>query len=122
MSLRISSVALLLFAAACREPSADTPGSVDTIANRSDAVSDDRIECAVSGATTFARVCAVDRAGVDLTIRHPDGGFRKLRMTPDGIAAADGAEPATLATVGDTIEVSVGGDRYRLPAALRDAK
>jgi hypothetical protein len=34
--------------------------------------------------------------------------------------AADGAEPANVRIVGpNLIEVSIGGDRYRLPATVR---
>lgn len=84
-----------------------------------------RIECAVDGATAFARVCTVERtAGPDVlfTIRSPRGSFRRLAATSDGrgVMAADGAEPATVRIVGkDLIEVSIGGDRYRLPATIR---
>ena len=86
---------------------------------------DDRIECAVAGAAAFARVCTVERtAGPDvlLTIRSPSGSFRRLVATADGrgVMAADGAEPATVRIVGkDLIEVSIGTDRYRLPARVR---
>lgn len=84
-----------------------------------------RIECAVDGATAFARVCTVERSpGPDVlfTIRAPSGGFRRLAATSDGrgVMAADGAEPATVRIVGKgLIEVSIGGDRYRLPATIR---
>ena len=57
-----------------------------------------------------------------LTIRHPDGGFRRLRITADGrgVIAADGAEPARVSVIGPAdIEVAVGGDRYRLPATVK---
>lgn len=85
----------------------------------------ERIECAVDGATAFERVCTVERAAapeVVLTLRSPSGSFRRLTVTRDGrgVAAADGAEPATVAVVGKgLIEVSIGSDRYRLPALVR---
>lgn len=88
-------------------------------------VAQERIECALDGAAAFERVCTVERsAGPDpvLTLRSPDGGFRRLAVTRDGrgVAAADGAEPAAVAVVGkDLIEVSIGSDRYRLPARVR---
>ena len=74
----------------------------------------------------LAANCTIDRqAGQDrltLTIRHPDGAFRRLAVATDGrgVVAADGAEPARV-TVFDpaTIEVAIGGDRYRLPATVR---
>ena len=86
---------------------------------------DERMECAVDGATAFARVCTVERsAGPDVlfTIRGPSGSFRRLAATSDGrgVMAADGAEEATVTIIGkDLIEVALGGDRYRLPATIR---
>ena len=90
------------------------------------AVGNDRIACAVGGAETLDRVCTLDRTsspdGTTLTLRHPDGGFRRLLVTRDGrgVIAADGADPALVSVVGEQeIEVSLSGDRYRLPATLR---
>ena len=86
----------------------------------------DRIDCAVAGAREFAPVCAIERMqgadGLTLTIRHPDGGFRRLKVTSDGrgVIAADGSETATVSIAGDRqIEVTVGKDRYRLPATVK---
>lgn len=79
------------------------------------------LECAIGGGA-FARACMVDQAagedGVTLTIRDPEGGFRRLLVTPQGeIAAADGAEPAEATLLGDgRVEVAIGGDLYRIPA------
>lgn len=56
-----------------------------------------------------------------LTIRHPDGGFRRFHILEDqrGLASADGAEAAKIAIVADgQIEVSAGEDHYRLPATI----
>jgi hypothetical protein len=84
-----------------------------------------RIECAVDGAADFARVCTVERTpgpNALFTVRAPSGSFRRLAATSDGrgVMAADGAEPATVRIVGPgLIEVSIGGDRYRLPATIR---
>ena len=84
-----------------------------------------RIECAVDGAADFARVCTVERAPGPsslFTVRAPSGSFRRLAATSDGrgVTAADGAEPAAVRIVGPgLIEVSIGGDRYRLPATIR---
>jgi hypothetical protein len=71
-------------------------------------------------------VCAVDRAqspeGLTLTVRAPDGSFRRLLVTKDGrgVVAADGVEQAVVTPVGsDRIEVVIGGDRYRLPATVK---
>jgi hypothetical protein len=88
--------------------------------------SDDWVECAVDGAAEFTRVCEVERTtgpeGLVLTLRSPSGSFRRLQVTGDGrgVIAADGAEPAIVAVRGPgQIEVSIGRDRYRLPATLR---
>ena len=85
----------------------------------------ERIECAVDGAAAFARVCTVERSAgpeVLFTLRAPRGSFRRLAATSDGrgVMAADGAEEAMVRIIGkDMIEVSIGGDRYRLPATIR---
>ena len=84
-----------------------------------------RIECAVDGAAAFARVCTIERtAGRDILfiIRSPSGSFRRLMATRDGrgVIAADGAEAANVRVIGrNLIEVSIGADRYRLPARVR---
>ena len=54
-------------------------------------------------------------------VRHPDGGFRRLRIVQDGrgLVSADGAEEAKLVIIDKgLIEVTVGDDRYRLPATV----
>ena len=86
---------------------------------------DARIECAVDGAA-FARVCTIEKVpganGLILTLRSPSGSFRRLRVAKDGhgVIAADGAEPAKVTVIGPgRIEVAIGGDRYRLPAAIQ---
>lgn len=88
--------------------------------------SDDRIECRIGNARMFDRFCRVERIsgpdGMELTIRKPDGGFRRLLVTDDGrgVIAADGAEEAVVSILGDNrIEVSIGGDTFRLPATVR---
>ena len=85
----------------------------------------ERIECAIAGAETFEPVCAVERTtgpeGLILTIRAPNGGFRRLLVTRDGrgVVAADGAMAADVTPLGpDRIEVSIEDDRYRLPATV----
>jgi hypothetical protein len=101
----------LLFLAACGGPPA--------------AKAEERIECAVDGAAAFARMCTIERTigrEVHFTIRGPSGSFRRLVATQDGrgVMAADGAEAANVKVIGkDLIEVSIGADRYRLPARVR---
>ena len=84
------------------------------------------IYCALGGAPNFRPECQVEHTqgndGVVLTMRHPDGGFRRLLVTDDGrgLIAADGAEPAIVDPVSEReIEVSIALDRYRLPATVR---
>ncbi|MFN3943967.1 MAG: hypothetical protein ACK4K7_03435 [Allosphingosinicella sp.] len=88
----------------------------------------ERIECAVGGAERFERNCTIERAageeGLTLTVRAPDGSFRRLQVTGDGrgVVAADGAEQAEVSVIADNrIEVAVAGDRYRLPATVKGA-
>ncbi len=88
-----------------------------------------RIECAPPGAQAFSLACTIDRVqsqdGLFLTLRHPDGGFRRLLVTTDGrgVVAADGAEKAVVTPLApDLIEVAIGGARYRLPATVRGAR
>ena len=83
---------------------------------------DGRIECRPAGAADFAPVCLLERGGEMLTLRKPDGGFRRLVVATDGrgVVAADGAEPAIVSVIGEgRIEVSIGGDAFRLPATVR---
>ncbi|PTW49427.1 hypothetical protein C8J25_101937 [Sphingomonas faeni] len=102
------------------------PGSEQVAAKqRTETASDTRIPCA-QGDTAFASTCTIEQAqgknGLVLTIRHPDGAFRRLLVTQDGrgVIAADGAEVAKVTITGtDGIEVALGGNRYRLPATVK---
>ena len=115
--MRHAAAFALLFLAACSEG--------ETVEQRvaQAKASDDGIDCALAGASAFERACIVERGeGGTLTIRHPDGGFRRLTITGDGrgVAAADGAAAAEVQLIADNrIEVAIGGDRYRLPATVR---
>lgn len=77
------------------------------------------IECALDGAAGFERNCTVEQLGSGLILHHPGGGFRRLRVTSGGLAAADGADPASVSALPDgRIEVTIAGDRYRLPPGV----
>jgi hypothetical protein len=85
-----------------------------------------RISCAVEGRQDFTEDCLVRRgegeAGVVLTLSGPSGSFRRLLVTSDGrgVIAADGAEAAVVTPIGsEMIEVSLAGDKYRLPATVK---
>jgi hypothetical protein len=115
--LAVIGVAML---AACGGPPAQ-PGA-DSPAAQGQAPADDGMaDCAIGGSDAWARDCTVEVAGEMLTIRHPDGGFRRFRLLRDGrgLAAADGAEPARVTISGaGQIDVAAGADRYRLPARI----
>lgn len=135
MSLRISRLAILGGAAlvAC-SPSGNERYEASTASSpttTSSIVSDDRVPCQHGNAAPMKR-CTVERdnrTGV-LTIRFPDGGFRRVAIVRDGhgIVAADGAQPAQItlsdagaaAASGGVImaDILIGHDRFRLPAHL----
>jgi hypothetical protein len=111
----------VLLLSACGE---SEPASRDVLDSAPEGA--ERIECALGGAEAFAPVCVVDRArspeGLTLTLRGPDGGFRRLLVTSDGrgVVAADGVEQAVVTPLGaDRIGVAIAGDRYRLPATVK---
>ena len=123
MSLRIFSVGISLIVAACGgPPEGVTPGNVQEVVSGAPAEAPaEHIACAIGGGD-YADVCTIDRTrtadGALLTIRHPDGGFRRLRVSGDGktIAAADGAALAQVIGRGEAgIEIAIGDARYRLP-------
>lgn len=128
MSTRISSaLAAALLLTACGEPRTDQ-AVLAKVEGEQRAARDAKgeIVCARAGSNDFARACTVDRAdseaGLMLTLRHPDGAFRRLLVTSDGrgVVAADGAEKAVVKVIGTgEIEVTLGGDRYRLPATVK---
>jgi hypothetical protein len=116
---------LLLFACTERDPAAEEKAAVAEQKSAAKA-SEDGIDCAVGGEQAFERACLVERDdGGTLTIRHPDGGFRRLLITEDGrgVMAADGAAPTQVQVVGgNIIEVTVEEDRYRLPATIKSGQ
>lgn len=80
------------------------------------------IACALNGASGFDSTCTVERRMVDgeqwLTVFHPDGGFRIFMLLPEGagLAAVAGAHEVEQVLTGDTLEISIAGNRYRFPA------
>ena len=126
-TIRPAAASLLFLLAACGEAKTDHATLANVEAEQRAAVENDgNIVCAHQGSADFARVCTVDREqgadGLILTVRHPDGAFHRLLVTKDGrgVIAADGAEKAVVTILGkDSIEVTLGGDRYRLPATVR---
>lgn len=81
---------------------------------------DRRIACALDGEAEFRRVCSFGQEGERITLRRPDGGFRRILAGSEGIEAADGAEPARVDEIApDLVEIAIGRDRYRLPVEPR---
>lgn len=124
MSSRTSSALAALLLAGCGAPQGDTATAANQVASDIPGVSPvdpPGLECAVGG-RALTRTCTFEREDARgdaiLTVRHPDGGFRRLRIGQGGaITAADGAVPAqvSIGEAGATI-VAIGGERYRLPA------
>lgn len=125
--MRISSLLLFLAVTACGGPEGDASSLEEAEAKaRADAADNGQVDCALGGETQFTRSCTVERTVSDgdliLTIRDATGGFRRFRVMKDGsgLTTADGAEPATIRTLGNNaVEVQVGLDRYRLPATIK---
>ena len=110
--MRISSASLALVLVGC---------SSNDITDEVTEIIGDPVECALGGATKFAPECTIERGdGTVLTLRHRDGGFRRLVWQSGGVIdTADGAETVGFAMLNDgRTEISVGDDRYRLPAKL----
>ncbi|WP_170304740.1 hypothetical protein [Croceicoccus estronivorus] len=87
----------------------------------------ERLACALDGGEQFAPACTVERSredgGLFLTVRHPDGGFRRFEVLKDGrgLDVADGMQPAQTRFSGEFLEVSIATDRYRFPATAKDS-
>lgn len=113
---------LLLPLAACGWGSKSTQVAAE---QEKESAGDLRIPCA-RGNAALEPVCTLQQTrsvqGLVLTVRHPDGGFRRLLVTDDGrgVIAADGAETAKVTIVGaGGIDVALGDSRYRLPATVK---
>lgn len=103
--------------AACKPAAEPVPGSEGTEVTNSRTV-----PCALGGAEAFADCRVEDTGAKDMPlwiVRHPDGGFRRFRIIDGGtrIATADGADEVETRRIGKEMEVRVGKDRYRFPAA-----
>jgi putative hemolysin len=115
--MRISSLLLLVPLAACGQPEQEQARAAEQRAVEAAP----KLFCAQGGGALVA-ACTAERTstaqGWVLTLRHPDGHFRRLLVTDDGrtITAADGAVPARVTSGPEGVEVSIADDRYRLPA------
>ncbi|WP_447724469.1 hypothetical protein [Sphingomonas koreensis] len=120
------SVALLSLTACDTKVETDAERAQRESAELTRAEAEGLIPCAIGGAAGFATNCTIERErtqdGLILTVRHPDGGFHRLRVTTDGrgVIAADGAQEAKVSVVGDgAIEVAIDNARYKLPATVK---
>jgi len=128
--LSAAMAALPLLLAACSSSPADSAASPEAQAETQEQAHEDTgtIGCAVGGSAQVRDVCTLERTRADgrvlLVVHHPDGAFRRFDVSADGksISATDGAEPAQAQPAGDSVDVTVGADRYLIPAkALHDA-
>jgi hypothetical protein len=115
---------LCLLLASCGSDEVETG---NTAVGTAAAAEDKLVMCALKGSPRFERKCMPEWTetgeGRVLVLHGPDGGFRRLLHTGDarGFVAADGAEPALIAPYGKTmIQVTIGPDRYRLPAVYEE--
>lgn len=109
----LSPLLLLLFAACTSGSDVDLEGK-------------QAIECMVPGQSGFGLICTIEKSaspdGTVLTVRAPDGAFRRFLIVKDGrgVIAADGAEKVTVTPVGDgNIDVLAGEIIWRLPARVK---
>ena len=119
----------LLLLGACSNPAGQTANTnvlAQVEAEQAKAAEDDGNILCARGQNALQRTCTVEQSqseqGLVLTLRHTDGSFHRLLVTRDGrgVIAADGAEPARV-TIPDatSIDVAIGGSRYRLPATIK---
>lgn len=79
-----------------------------------------RVYCAIGPDAALALDCRLevvgDAVGRMLILSKPDGGFRRVRVGPDGaMSAADGAaEPRTVRS-GNIAGVAIENERYAIP-------
>ncbi len=110
MCLRTSStLAMLALLAACGAESPPPPG--------------DDVDCAIGAGADFSSVCTLERAGDDIVLHHPDGGFRRFTRDPEtgALVPRDGADALVAEqSDGGILAFAVGADRYRIPLNLID--
>lgn len=113
MFMRISSALFLVLTSAGCSAGAEQPQAT---------AGAQRIECALGEGSEYAPVCLIERSFAHgervLTVRHPDGGFRRFEQVADGrgLIIVDGADEAKLDFAEGVLNVTVAHDRYRFPA------
>ncbi len=117
-SLGFPLLALTALCVACSQGGGDEVPAV--------AEGEELIACAVDGASELKEVCAVERSRSEgvlyLTVRHPNGAFRRFEVLDDGrgLAVADGSQQAVVRYPDGFAELAVGNDLYRFPATKVD--
>lgn len=74
----------------------------------------EEIACGPAG-SALDEGCTLERAGDKLVVRRPDGAFRRLEQTADGLQSADGVEEVVVVRTTDGLEATVAGWTYRVP-------
>ena len=122
-SIRAAWLAPLMLVAGCDQAPDNGELAAAEARGSREAAANGRIDCALEGAKLFDRTCTLEEMSSAersiLVVGRDSTGYRRLLVTTDGrgVVAADGSEEAEVAIVGDgMIEVTVGTDRYRLPA------
>lgn len=109
--------ALLLAACSSGGESGQQPSAQEAASSEAQSV-----PCALAGSRSFTAQCAIERVSTGgktiLTVRHPNGGFRRLIELDGGkrYAAADGSDEVSIEANGAEIEVTLGDDHYLFPA------
>lgn len=79
------------------------------------------VECAIGAGVQLEAACTAEQVlkgnRVEIVIHHPDGGFRRFEVLPDGagVAVADGAEILSQEMKGPVLEVVMDNARYLIP-------
>ncbi|MEO7247649.1 MAG: hypothetical protein ABIW31_04275 [Novosphingobium sp.] len=121
MRIILAALPLLLSLSSCSKSGAGTAGEGQSAPAAEK--TDNHVPCALGGAAQFAPVCTRDQLHQGdkeiWVLHHPDGGFRRFQIIANGtrIATADGAFEVQAKRMGGDLEVRVGDDRYRFPAA-----
>jgi hypothetical protein len=119
MALRPAILGGALLLGAC-----SSGGGADQNAQAPDAAASNAqsVPCALAGSRSFTANCAAEKvtsgARTIVTVRHPNGGFRRLVELEGGrrFAAADGSDEVHIERNGAEIEVTLGDDHYLFPA------
>ena len=109
----------------CQQP-AEAPAATSEQIGSKTASGEDVIACGLDGDDSLSSACTVERGEEEgqlaLTVRHPDGAFRRFVVQDDGsgLVPADGALGASTRYADGHAEVAIEQDRYRFPATAAE--